>query len=238
MNIFITGTDTDVGKTVVTAGLASAVRSLGYSVGVFKPVQTGSLKKNNELVSPDLEFIKSADESILTKASYNFKEPAAPSLAAYLEGIDIDIDKIIEDYKELERKCDFVIVEGAGGLLVPIKDKFLMRDLVKTLYLPMVIVTRPDLGTINHTLLTIEAAKNKNIKIAGIIISDYPSGTENIAIKNAPDMIKELSGEKILGILPKIEDLNNNPAVLKDTFLQHINIDFVLNCHSERPKGA
>ena len=227
-----------MGKTVVTAGLASAVRSLGYSVGVFKPVQTGSLKKNNELVSPDLEFIKSADESILTKASYNFKEPAAPSLAAYLEGIDIDIDKIIEDYKELERKCDFVIVEGAGGLLVPIKDKFLMRDLVKTLYLPMVIVTRPDLGTINHTLLTIEAAKNKNIKIAGIIISDYPSGTENIAIKNAPDMIKELSGEKILGILPKIEDLNNNPAVLKDTFLQHINIDFVLNCHSERPKGA
>ena len=227
MNIFITGTDTDVGKTVVTAGLASAVRSLGYSVGVFKPVQTGSLKKNNELVSPDLEFIKSADNSILTKASYNFKEPATPSLAAALEGVTIDLDKIIEDYKELERKCDFVIVEGAGCLLVPIKDKFLMRDLVKTLYLPMVIVTRPDLGTINHTLLTIEAAKNKNIKIAGIIISDYPSGTENIAIKNAPDMIKELSGEKILGILPKIEDLNNNPAVLKDTFLQHINIDFI-----------
>jgi len=176
----------------------------------------------------DLEFIKSADESILTKASYNFKEPAAPSLAAYLEGIDIDIDKIIEDYKELGKKCDFVIVEGAGGLLTPIKDSFSMRDLAKTLNLPLVIVARPNLGTINHTLLTIEAAKNKNIKIAGIIISDYPSGTENIAIKNAPDMIKELSGEKILGILPKIEDLNNNPAVLKDMFLKHINIDFVL----------
>ena len=227
MNIFITGTDTDVGKTVVTAGLACAVRSLGYSVGVFKPVQTGSFKKNNEFVSADLKFVKSVDDSILTYASYNFKEPVAPSLAADLDGIVIDLDKIIEDYKELERKCDFVIVEGAGGLLVPIKGSFLMRDLAKTLDLPLVIVARPNLGTINHTLLTVEAAKNKNIKIAGIIISGYPSGTEDIAIKNAPDIIKELSGENLLGILPKIEDLNNNPAVLKDMFLKHINIDFL-----------
>ena len=228
MNIFITGTDTDVGKTVVTAGLASAVRSLGYSVGVFKPVQTGSFKKNNKLISPDLEFVKSVDDSILTYALYNFKEPAAPSLAADLEGINIDIDKIVEDYKELGKKCDFVIVEGAGGLLTPIKDSFSMRDLIKILDLSLIIVARPDLGTINHTLLTIEAAKNKNIKIAGIIISNYPSETENAAIRNAPAMIKELSGEKILGILPKIEDLNNNPAVLKDLFLKHINIDFIL----------
>ncbi|HBG48305.1 MAG TPA: dethiobiotin synthase [Cyanobacteria bacterium UBA9971] len=225
MNIFITGTDTDVGKTVVTAGLASAVRSSGYSVGVFKPVQTGSFKKNNELISPDLEFVKSVDDSILTYASYNFKEPAAPSLAADLEGIDIYIDKIVEDYKELEKKCDFVIVEGAGGLLTPIKNSFSMRDLVKTLDLPLIIVARPDLGTINHTLLTIEAAKNKNIKIAGVIISGYPSEIENVAIRNAPAMIKELSGEEILGILPKIEDLNNNPAVLKEVFLKHININ-------------
>jgi len=228
MNIFITGTDTDVGKTVVTAGLASAVRSLGYSVGVFKPVQTGSFKKNNKLISPDLEFVKSVDDSILTYALYNFKEPAAPSLAADLEGINIDIDKIVEDYKELGKKCDFVIVEGAGGLLTPIKDSFSMRDLIKILDLSLIIVARPDLGTINHTLLTIEAAKNKNIKIAGIIISNYPSETENAAIRNAPAMIKELSGEKILGILPKIEDLNNNPVVLKDLFLKHINIDFIL----------
>lgn len=228
MNIFITGTDTNVGKTVVTAGLAAATRSLGYSVGVFKPVQTGSFEINNELVSPDLEFIKSVDGDILTHASYNFKEPVAPSLAAVLDGVDIDIDKIIEDYKELERKCDFIIVEGAGGLLTPIKDKFLMRDLVKRLKLPLLIVARPDLGTINHTFLTIEAAKSQNINIVGIVISNYPSGTEDIAIKNAPEMIETLSGEKILGILPKIKDLNNNPAVLKDVFLKHINLDFIL----------
>jgi dethiobiotin synthetase len=102
-----------------------------------------------------------------------------------------------------------------------------MQDLVKSLDLPLLIVARPDLGTINHTLLTIEAAKNKNINIVGIVISGYPLETADIAIKNAPDMIKELSGEKILGILPKIEDLDNNPDVLKDMVLKHINLDFI-----------
>jgi dethiobiotin synthetase len=235
MNIFITGTDTDVGKTVVTAGLAASVKSMGYSVGVFKPVQSGAPKINGEFVSPDLEFVKTVDAGILTHASYNFKEPVAPSLAAILDGVDIDIDKIIEDYKELERKCDFVIVEGAGGLLAPIKGKFLMRDLAKSLDLPLLIVARPDLGTINHTLLTIEAAKSHNIKIAGIIISGVaknaipPAKNATIFAKNAFDIIEYISGEKILGILPKIEDLSNNPAGLKDVFLEHINLDFILN---------
>ena len=228
MSIFITGTNTDVGKTVVTAGLAAVIKSFDHSVGVFKPVQSGSFKINNNLISPDLEFVKSVEPDILTKVSYNFKEPVAPSLAAVLEEVNIDIDKILEDYKELKNKCDFVIVEGAGGLLAPLKDKLLMRDLVKLLDLPLLIVARPNLGTINHTLLTIEAAKNQNINIAGIIISGYPSKTEDIAIKNAPDMIKNLSGETILGILPKIENLNNNPAILKDVFLKHINLDFIL----------
>jgi len=228
MNIFITGTDTDAGKTVVTAGLAASLKSCGYCVGVFKPIQTGSYKVNNELVSPDLEFTKTIDSGILTHASYNFKEPVAPSLAADLEGVEINIDKIIEDYKILEKKCDFVIVEGAGGLLTPIKGRFLMRNLAIILDLPLLIVAKPDLGTINHTLLTIEAAKTKNIKILGIIISNYPLDTDDIAIKNAPKLIEKISGEKILGILPKIENLSKNPAVLKDVFLKHINLDFIL----------
>ena len=223
MNIFITGTDTDVGKTIVTAGLAATIKSRGYSGGVFKPIQTGA-----HCISPDIDFVKSVDSEILTHASYNFKEPVAPALAAILDGVEIDIDKIIQDYKELKKKCDFVLVEGAGGLLVPVKGKYLMRNLTKTLDLPLLIVARPDLGTINHTLLTIEAAKSQNIKIAGIVISNYPFEAENFAIKNAPDMIKEISGEKILGILPKIESLHNNPVVLKEVFLKHINLDFIL----------
>jgi len=228
MNIFITGTDTDVGKTVVTTGMAAAVKSLGYSVGVFKPVQSGAIEINGDLISPDLEFVKSVDSEILTKASYVFKEPVAPSLAADLAGVEIDLDKIKDDFNELKNKCDIVIVEGAGGLSAPVKNNFLMSDLAKMLDLPLLIVARPDLGTINHTLLTTESAKNKNIKILGIIISGYPLETEDTAIKNAPGMIEQLSGEIILGLLPKIENLHNNPVVLKEMTLKHINLDFII----------
>ncbi len=230
MNIFITGTDTNVGKTTVTAGLAAVIKNMGYSVGVFKPVQTGAVEINNEFVSADIEFVKSVNPGILTGVSYNFKEPAAPLLAAQLEGTIINPAKIKHDYEKLANKCDFILVEGAGGLLVPISNNFLMRDLIKMLDLPLIIVARPDLGTINHTLLTIEAAKNKNIKILGVIISGYPPETCDIAIKNAPKMIEDISGEKILGILPKIENLESNPSLIRDIFKEHVNMDFILNC--------
>lgn len=217
MNIFITGTDTDIGKTVVAAGLAAAVKSMGYTVGYFKPIQTGALG-----TSPDSDFVKSVDPEIITKVPYNFTEPVSPSLASEIDGVEINPDKIKADYQELARKCDFVIVEGAGGILVPVKDDFLMRDLAKFLGLPVVIVAKPDLGTINHTLLTIEAAKNKNLKILGIIIS------KDVVIKNTIETIEKISGEKILGIIPKIENLDNNLTILKDYFKKHIDLDFVI----------
>jgi dethiobiotin synthetase len=219
MNIFVTGTDTDVGKTVITAGLAAAMRNYNKTVGVFKPVQTGA-----SCISSDCEFVKSVDAEIITKVSYNFKEPVAPSLAAELDKEEIDLEKIKKDYEALKNQCDFVIVEGAGGLLVPIKNNFLMRDLAKMLNLPLVIVARPDLGTINHTLLTVEAAKD--LDILGIIISGYPEGTEDLAIKNAPSIIEKLSGEKILGILPRIENLDKNPSVLKEIFPQKVELKY------------
>ncbi len=218
--------------------MAVAAKSCGYSVGVFKPIQTGAVEKKGRLVSSDLEFVKEVKSvcfnrsDILTFCSYLFREPVAPSLAAALEEVDIDFEKILRDYKELEKKCDFVITEGAGGLLAPVKGKFLMRDMAKLLDLPLVIVARPDLGTINHTLLTIEAARSHNIPIFGIIICDYPVGTENLAVKTAPDIIKEISGEKILGILPKIEDLGNNAAVLKDMVIKNIDLGSIFGSDS------
>lgn len=227
MNIFVSGTGTGVGKTVITAGIAAFIRNLGYSVGVFKPIETGSSVIDNKYVSSDLAFVKSIDSTILTKISYNFKVPAAPLVAAFSEGVDIDCEKIIEDYNELKKKCDFVLVEGAGGMLVPIKDNFFMADLCKVLDLPLLIVAKPDLGTINHTLLSIESAKSRKIEISGIIISNYPEKTEEISIKTAADIIQNFSGEKILGILPKIENLRNNPDILKEMISTYINMDFI-----------
>lgn len=227
MNIFITGTDTDVGKTVVTAGIAAVLQNSGYSVGVYKPAQSGCLSENGKLILPDPHFVESINSNIVTKTTYNLIHPTAPAIAAQIEGVKIEPKNFLDDYKELSKECDIVLVEGAGGLLVPVYENFLMRDLIKLLDLPLIIVARPDLGTINHTLLTIEAAKNRNIEVLGVIISNYPEDTEDVAITTAPKLIQELSGEKILGILPKIQapdQITKHPETLTDKVIEHINL--------------
>ena len=225
MNLFITGTDTDVGKTVITTALALAGQDLGHKIGVYKPFQSGCTIENNIIQTPDPDFITSLAPEIITKSSYNLIHPSAPALAASLENISIEKEKVLSDFKELEKKCDYVIVEGAGGLLVPVSQTLLIRDFVKFLDLPLIIVARPDLGTINHTLLTIEAAKNFGIKILGIIISNYPVDTEDLTIKTAPDYIKTFSGVEILGILPKINNINRNN--LLESTKNNINLDTI-----------
>ncbi len=228
MNIFITGTDTEVGKTVVTAGLAAVMQSLGYVMGVYKPVQSGAIEKDGELLAPDIEFVKSIDSNINTKVSYNFRPPVAPSLAATLENSKVYKNRIKIDYEGLKDSCDFVITEGAGGILVPIGDQFKIRDLAKLLDIPVLIVARPDLGTINHTLLTIEAALVGGLEVLGVIISNYPAGTDDIAIKTAPDIIMELSGVKVLGILPRVKeiqyDLPGKPEALIDMVINNVDV--------------
>lgn len=223
MSIFVTGTDTDVGKTVVTAGLAAVMQGLGYYMGVYKPVQSGAIDGGDRLISPDLHFVHSIDPNVLIKSTYDFINPVAPSLAASVEGVEINVNNFIKDYNEMKKKCDLVIVEGAGGILAPVYKNFSNRDLIKLLKLPLLIVARPDLGTINHTLLTIEAAKNHSIDILGIVISNYPQDTDDLAIKTSPEIIESLSGVKVLGILPKIDGL------MQDFNDYDLLIDFTLN---------
>ena len=207
---------------------ASTIEWTEKKAGVYKPIQSGAILNNNDLLSPDLEFVKSIDSNILTKVTYNLKKPVVPSIAAILDNVKIYKNRIKIDYENLKENCDFVIVEGAGGLLVPVAEDFMMRDIAKFLDLPIVIVARPDLGTINHTLLTIEAAKSKGLNILGVIISNYPSDTDDIAIKTAPAIINELTGIKILGILPVVEEIRNNAPekseALIDTIINNINI--------------
>jgi len=233
MNIFITGTDTEVGKTIVTAGIAAVMQSLGYVMGVYKPVQSGAVMKDGILSSPDLDFVKSVDSNIQTNASYNFKEPVAPSLAALLENTKIHKNRLKIDYEKMKESCDFVITEGAGGILTPVADNFTIRDVAKLLSLPVIIVARPDLGTINHTMLSIEAALAVGLQVLGVIISNYPSSTDDIAIKTAPDIISELTGVKILGILPSIQKINYNvsgtPEALIDMVINNIDIQEIFD---------
>ncbi len=220
MNIFITGTDTDVGKTIVTAGLASCFQNEGKKTAVFKPVQSGAEEENGQLVAPDLKFVEKINPKVTTLATYNLKHAVAPSLAAELENVKISTDNIIKDYNNLTNQHDVVLIEGAGGIMAPVYKNFLIIDLIKKFNIPMIIVARPNLGTINHTLLTINVAKQYNIKTLGIIISNYPSDTNDIAIKTAPKIIEELSGIKILGCVPAMDLSKNN---LENIIREYIN---------------
>lgn len=200
--LFITGTDTSTGKTVIAAGLAGALRHMGYSVGVMKPVQSGAAVRDGKRYSQDAELMVKAagphDEDTLT-CPVLLQEPLAPAVAAEMEGRSVNIELIKSAYMELTRRHEFVIVEGAGGIAVPVKNRFLISDLIACLGLPAIIVARPGLGTINHTVLTAEHAKNRKIPVIGVIINNYRGG---IVEETNPKMIEELTGVPVLGVVP------------------------------------
>jgi len=202
--IFITGTDTGVGKTFVTAGLLRAFKKMGFNVCPMKPVETGCGTFNGRLVPADalkLVCAIEADEPLKLINPYRFKQPLAPAVAADLEGAVIRKREIIAAYKQLSKKYDITIVEGAGGIMVPVYKKYLFVDLIKDLNLPVIIVARPGLGTINHTLLTIEAARNKGLRILGVIINHSAKIKDDVSVRTNPDVIEKLGGLPLLGIV-------------------------------------
>ncbi len=202
--IFITGTDTGVGKTYVAAGIAAHLKRNGVNVGVMKPVETGCCASHGRLVPGDaVRLIKSAvaRDALGLVNPYRFRKPLAPSVAAELAGKEIVPDKIVRSYRMLSRRHDFMIVEGAGGILVPLSGNYLYLDLAADIQLPVVIVARPNLGTINHTLLTIMALKKQRLKIAGVVINCADDNKRGLAEKTSPSVIEAISGVKVLGII-------------------------------------
>lgn len=212
MNIFITATDTDVGKTYVSKGIVKELIKRGKKTGYFKPLQSGIVPNvlsdadnvlsgvKGDNVNCHAELV-SASSKLILKNSYVTNTPCTPSISAEIDGVKISLDKIEKDYKELEKSCDVVITEGSGGLFVPSGEDFLMSDIIKKLNLPVLIVARPDLGTINHVLLTINALRGLKIEILGVVISNYPKNTNDPAIITAPKLIEKFGGVKVLDII-------------------------------------
>lgn len=195
--IFITATDTNVGKTYVSAHLAGALSKLNKKIAYFKPFQSGV----EEGVLSDVETVQKIAPNVIVKNSYITQTPATPAISAEIDGIEISLKKVVDDYNELSKNCDFTIVEGSGGMMVPVYHNLLMKDVITALNLPVIVVARPDLGTINHTLLTISALKNMGAKILGVIISNYPKNTIDPAILTAKKYIEEFSGVQVLATL-------------------------------------
>lgn len=199
--IFVTGTDTGVGKTIVAATLARILRLRGVNVGVMKPVTSGCLERDGELFSEDAELLAWAAGTDCTAdvAPYCLRQPIAPVEAAALDGVKIQFSRIVESYKRLAAQHDFMIVEGAGGLMVPLNGGLLIADLVKQLELPLLVVARPNLGTINHSVLTCFAAGQMELEVKGVIVNRYPTDP-GLAEKGASHQIGSLCGAPILGI--------------------------------------
>lgn len=211
--IFITATDTGVGKTVVSAAIAGLLRRRGVNVGVMKPVTSGCIERDGKFVSEDAEVLADAAGIPLSSdvAPYLLREPVAPSIAAEKDGVRIEFSRILAAFHRLADEHDFVIVEGAGGLMVPLAGGLLVADLVKLLSLPLLVVARPDLGTVNHTILTCMAAKQLGIDVRGVVVNGYPEDP-GLAESTAPHLIDSLSGAPLLGRFPMIRTANSAEA--------------------------
>ncbi len=172
--LFVTGTDTGCGKTTVGAAIARAARAAGLVVRVLKPVETGCVERGTERVPADALALAEAagDPSPLERlCPYPLRLAAAPAVAAEHEGIELDLARIDAAYRSACRDADLVLVEGAGGLRVPLAAGVEMGDLARRLGLPLLVVARARLGTLNHTLLTLEAAAARDLRVIGVVVS-------------------------------------------------------------------
>ncbi len=236
--LFITGTDTGVGKTLVTGALAWAFRSRGVDVGVMKPVATGCARRNGRLISEDAQLLLqaagSADSSDLV-CPYRFEPPVAPWVAWGLSPkgtVPISLDRIEEAYRILAARHEILLVEGIGGLLVPLDARHTVADLARRLGLPVLIVGRAGLGTINHTLLTLEAARNAGLEVTGLVLNDLPAprlrqagraARPGLAERTNPAVIRRLGNLPIFGVVPSLRSPTPRKAA------RHIRTGAILN---------
>src|SRR5579864_7835318 len=172
--LLVTGTDTGVGKTLVGGAIADWFRRQKFRVAVSKPVATGCVHRREGLVSEDAEWLAHCADApfpLHIICPQCFAEPLAPAVAAQRAGRPLDWDMIQRSITQMARGSDVMIVEGIGGLMVPMDSKHTFRDVARWLQLPAVIVARPGLGTINHTLLTVETLRQAGVKVAGVVVN-------------------------------------------------------------------
>ena len=225
--LFITGTDTGVGKTWIMGKLAHLFRQKGFNLGVWKPLQSGVIPGDLQSDSFLLKQTSGVSDDEHLIAPFSFRAPLAPMLAARLEKRTITINAIMNAGRPLFERYPILFVEGVGGLAVPINQDELIADLVATLQLPLLIIARAGLGTINHSLLTLSYAKEKGLPIAGIILNGYQGDSK--LPKPVPSLSKfalhkmdksEQSNAYVIEKLGKIRILGNIPYFPSDSSLQ------------------
>lgn len=226
---FITGTDTGVGKTVVTALLAALYRRAGVDVGVMKPVETGVDPLCDSTAASDARFLLEAAESgdaLEEAAPYRFKTPASPYFAAHAEGRPVEPERLLTAFRSLSGKHEAVLVEGVGGLAVPLAPGFLVLDLAAAFGLPLIVVARTSLGTLNHTLLTLRAAQAAGLEVAGVLLNPTAPGPASAVEQANAGILGEFTSFPILGELPFLGTVSAPfSRQTLDDFASRINLD-------------
>lgn len=211
-SIFVTGTDTGIGKTIFTCALASLLKNSGVNVGIMKPFATGEPQKTG---------FKSEDVTLLAKYSgasdpeslinpYFFSIPTSPYQAAKKLGKTINVDLVLASFEKLQSIHDVVLVEGIGGIMTPILKDYFVADLIKDLNLDALIVSGTKMGSINHALLTLNFCKKYGIRVPGLVINDV--GTAGYDTQDLKDNLESLSGIDVLCTIPFVQ--NNDISII------------------------
>jgi dethiobiotin synthetase len=208
--LFVTGSDTGVGKTVVCCAIAEGMRRRHIDVGVMKPIETG-VGSQGPLDAISLSEAAGVEDSLDLICPQRFALPTAPSVAAAHEGRVVDLVAIRAAHAELARRHAFLLVEGAGGILVPIQAELSMADLATEFDLPLLLVTRASLGTINHTLLTLEAIDRRGLRLAGVVISHGPRAISSSDRANLGALHESL-GTRLIGEIESLPPEASVPA--------------------------
>ena len=208
-SLFIAGTDTDVGKTYITSGLAITLRKIGIDIGVMKPFAAGIAQKKG-YKSEDVEILcKSAhihDPENLVNPQF-FPISASPYTAWKKLKIKPKIPMILSSFKKLSNIHEMMLVEGMGGILTPILKDYYVTNLIKDMKIPTIIVTRSKVGTVNHTLMTVKMCEKYKIPIKGIIINNFDD--DGYPINQLKKDLEDLTGVKVLGSIPFINDMSD-----------------------------
>jgi dethiobiotin synthetase len=211
--LFITATDTGVGKTEVACALVSGGRAAGLDVGAMKPAQSGAVAG----VAGDAERLREAaggGDPLELVCPYQFQPPLAPGVAARLAGVEVSLPRLLEAARTLAARHAALVVEGAGGLLVPLTPKETFADLAVALGLPVLVVARAGLGTVNHAALTVEALRARRLEVAGVVLNRTGPDDDPSVPWNAAE-IERLTGARVLASLPYLRDIASRGPLLR-----------------------
>ena len=228
-DIFITGTDTGIGKTLVGCGIAAALTAQGKKVGVLKPAETGCQTQQGELYPDDAVRLAKFAKTTLpldTICPYRFPLPVAPSVAAKDAGIHIQPDRITDSYRRITSQHDTTIVEGAGGLLVPLLDRYSFADLAHDLNIPILVVIGSKLGALNHALLTFDCIRTRRLQLAGYILN-HPFDASDAAIRTNVATLAGLTDAFCLGVIPHVPalvDAFENQEAIANLFADKVDL--------------